>query len=105
MNRAIRRVAYVVVGLMLVIVGQLTYLQFLDAKTLQDDPRNSRTALRDVNRPRGEIVSADGEILARSTKVNDEYGWQRTYPFGSLYSETVGYQSVVVRSEEHTSEL
>ncbi|MFM7270943.1 MAG: peptidoglycan D,D-transpeptidase FtsI family protein [Actinomycetes bacterium] len=96
MNRAIRRVAYVVVGLMLVIVGQLTYLQFLDAKTLQDDPRNSRTALRDVNRPRGEIVSADGEILARSTRVNDEYGWQRTYPFGSLYAETVGYQSVVV---------
>ena len=96
MNRAIRRVAYVVVGLMLVIVGQLTYLQFIDAKTLQNDPRNSRTALRDVNRPRGEIVSADGEILARSTKVNDEYGWQRTYPFGSLYAQTVGYQSVVV---------
>ena len=68
MNRAIRRVAYVVVGLMLVIVGQLTYLQFIDARTLQDDPRNSRTALRDAEvavEPGGGLVEDGGEIRRR----------------------------------------
>ena len=98
MNRAVRRAGYVVVGLLLVLVGQLTYLQVFDAKKLADDPRNSRGYLRSFNRPRGEIVSADGAILARSVKVADQYGWQRRYPYTDLYAETVGYQSVVVGS-------
>jgi len=97
-NHAVRRAGYVVVALLLVLIGQLTYLQVFDAKKLADDPRNSRGYLRSFNRPRGEIVSADGEILARSTRVDDEYGWQRTYPFEDLFAQTVGYQSVVVGS-------
>jgi peptidoglycan glycosyltransferase len=97
-NHAVRRAGYVVVALLLILVGQLTYLQVFDAQSLQDDPRNSRGYLRSFNRPRGEIVSADGEILARSSRVDDEYGWQRTYPFGDLFAQTVGYQSVVVGS-------
>lgn len=98
MNRAVRRAGYVVVALLLVLVGQLTYLQVFDAKKLQDDPRNTRGYLRSFNRPRGEIVSGDGQILARSVKVGDQYGWQRTYPYEDLFAQTVGYQSVVVGS-------
>ena len=80
MNRAIKRVATAVIVMLLLLVGQLTYLQVIDAKELADDPRNSRTYLRDFTRPRGEIVSADGKILARSIPSNDEYELQRVYP-------------------------
>jgi peptidoglycan glycosyltransferase len=98
MNRAIRRVGYVVVALLLIIVGQLTYLQVIDSSKLANDPRNSRIFLRNFNRPRGKVISADGEVLAVSTRTNDEYGYQRTYPQGSLFAHTVGYQSVIIGS-------
>lgn len=98
MNRPIRRVAIAVVVLLLALIGQLTYLQIVDAKKLADNPRNSRNFLRDFTRPRGEIISADGKVLARSIPSKDEYGRQRVYPLGELFAQTVGYQSVVVGS-------
>lgn len=98
MNRSIARVGAAVIVLLLVLVAQLTYLQVLDANSLADDPRNSRTYLRDFTRPRGMIISADGRILARSVESDDEYERQRIYPFGELFAQVVGYQSVVVGS-------
>ena len=98
MNRAIGRVGFAVIALLLVLVGQLTYLQVIDAKKLADDPKNSRTYLKDFTRPRGEIISADGKVLAKSVASKDEYEFQRVYPYGDLFAQTVGYQSVVVGS-------
>lgn len=98
MNRGIRRVGVAVTVLLLVLVGQLTYLQIVDADRLDHDPRNLRSVLRDFNRPRGEIVAADGEVLARSEPSDDgtEFEYQRVYPFGGLTAQVVGYQSFVV---------
>ena len=98
MNRAIRRVGGAVVVLILVLVAQLTYLQIIDADNLENDPLNVRSALRDANRPRGEIRTADGVVLARSVPVDDgtEFKFQREYPEGALFSQIVGYQSFVV---------
>lgn len=98
MNRAIRRVGTAVVVLVLVLVAQLTWLQVIDADRLADDPRNTRAALRDANRPRGPIVTADGVVLARSVPVDDgtDFKYQREYPEGALFSQVVGYQSFVV---------
>jgi peptidoglycan glycosyltransferase len=62
MNRPIRRVGYAVVVLMLLLVGQLTYLQVVDADRLANDPRNVRPTLRAYNRARGQIITADGQI-------------------------------------------
>lgn len=98
MNRAIRRVGTAVVVLVLVLVAQLTWLQVIDADHLANDPRNTRAALRDANRPRGPIVTADGVVLARSVPVDDgtDFKYQREYPEGALFSQVVGYQSFVV---------
>jgi penicillin-binding protein A len=96
-NRAIGRVGIAMVVLMVILVAQLTYLQIVDANNLENDPRNVRSALRDANRPRGEIVTADGVVVAKSTRVNDgtEFKYQRSYPNGPLYAQIVGYQSFV----------
>ena len=95
MNRAIRRVGTAIVVLVLVLVGQLTYLQIIHADNLANDPRNVRAALRDINHPRGPIVTSDGVVVAKSDPATDskEFKFQRVYPLGSLYSEVVGYQS------------
>jgi peptidoglycan glycosyltransferase len=77
MNRAIRRVGIGVTVLVLLLVGQLTYLQVYDADNLANDPRNIRFQLRDFSKPRGRILTADGQIVARSVETGDELKFQR----------------------------
>ena len=98
MNRGIRRVGIAVTILIIVLVAQLTYLQIVDAKNLENNPLNVRAQLRDINRPRGDIVTADGEVAAKSVASNDntDFKYQRLYPLGPLMSQIVGYQSFVV---------
>jgi penicillin-binding protein A len=98
MNRGIRRVGIAVTVLILVLVAQLTYLQIVDAKNLENNPLNVRAQLRDINRPRGDIVTADGEVAAKSVPSTDhtDFKFQREYPLGTLMSHIVGYQSFVV---------
>jgi peptidoglycan glycosyltransferase len=98
MNRGIRRVGVAVTALLLVLIGQLTYLQIIHAENLDNDPRNTRSFLRDSNRARGDIVSADGEVLATSVESDDgtDFEYQRLYPLSGLTAQVVGYQSFVV---------
>lgn len=96
MTRSIRRVGLGVTVLLVALVAQLTYLQVVAADRLEDDPRNVRTLIRDFARPRGPIVTADGEIVARSVPVDDEFEFQREYPLGGLFAHVSGYQSFVV---------
>ena len=80
MNTGIRRVGIVMIVLFVGLVAQLTYLQVGRASRLDNDPRNARKFLRDIQRNRGPIVSGDGVILAKSVPSNDEYKYQRVYP-------------------------
>jgi penicillin-binding protein A len=109
MNTAIRKVAVVVVLLFVAIAAQLTYLQLVRASTLDKDPNNVRVSLRDQTQDRGDIVSADGSVLATSVPVKDQYKYQRTYPLGALFSDVVGYQSISLGNtgveSEYNSEL
>lgn len=96
MNHTIRQVGIVVVVLLLALVANLTYYQVVDAKKLANDPRNVRRLVRDFSKPRGDIRTADGQVVARSVPSNDLFKLQREYPLGSLFSQVVGYQSFVV---------
>jgi peptidoglycan glycosyltransferase len=95
-NRAIRRVGIALTTLVLVLVGQLTYLQVVDADNLANDPGNVRTRLRDYNRLRGSILTSDGQIVAESVPSSGEFQYQRRYPLGGLFAQVSGYQSFVV---------
>lgn len=95
MNAAIRRTGIGIVVLFIALAAQLTYLQVLRANELENDPGNVRNFLRDITRPRGAIVAADGAVLAESIEVDDEFEFQRTYPTVGLFAHIVGYQSIV----------
>ncbi len=95
MNRALRRTGIAVTILLLALVGQLTYLQVVAADRLANDPRNVRRATRDFSRPRGDIVTSDGVIVAHSVPSHDEFEYRRVYPEGPLYAQVSGYQSFV----------
>ncbi|MCZ7535621.1 MAG: penicillin-binding protein 2 [Acidimicrobiia bacterium] len=95
MNSGIRRVGAGMIVLFVALVGQLTYLQVWRAESLAEDPSNIRIFIRDIARPRGPILTADGEIVARSLDTGDELKQQRTYPLDSLFAHVAGYQSIV----------
>jgi peptidoglycan glycosyltransferase len=94
-NRPIRRVGYAVTVLILLLVAQLTYLQVVDADNLANNPKNVRHALKDFNRARGRILSADGQVLADETSTTGDFKYLRFYPQGDLFAHVVGYQSFV----------
>jgi len=94
-NRPIRRVGYAVTVLILLLVAQLTYLQVVDADNLAHNPKNVRGALKEYNRARGEILTADGQIVAQSLPTTGDFKYVRFYPQGGLYAHTAGYQSFV----------
>ena len=95
MNRPIRRVGYAVTVLILLLVAQLTYLQVVDADNLAHNPKNVRGQLKEYNRARGEILTADGQIVAQSLPTTGDFKYVRFYPQGGLYAHSAGYQSFV----------
>jgi len=98
MIRPIRKVGIACTMLILALAGQLTYLQVYKADDLSDDPRNVRKAIRDFERPRGDIITADGQVVARSVPDDadgDDFDLQREYPQADLFAHVVGYQSFV----------
>lgn len=93
MNKRIRRLAAVLLACYLVLFVQLNILQIGKEKQLNADPRNNRQTIRDFNRPRGPIVTADGVVVARTvpTPAGADYKYQREYPTGDLFSNITGY--------------
>jgi peptidoglycan glycosyltransferase len=96
MNIGIRRVGAAMMILFLGLVAQLTYLQVVHSSTLENSPGNARKFLRDISRPRGEIVTAEGIVLAKSVPVDDELKYQRVYnsSLKELFAHVVGFQSI-----------
>lgn len=93
MNRQIRRVGAVMIALFVLLFVQLNYLQVVRRDALANDPRNTRVAVRDFSRARGQILSADGTVLAASVPSDDEFERQRQYPTGELFAQVTGFFS------------
>jgi peptidoglycan glycosyltransferase len=96
MKIGIRRVGIAMTILFLGLVAQLTYIQVVSSDRLVADPNNARKFLRDISLPRGEIVTAEGVVLAKSVPTGDEFKYQRVYPpaTAKLFAQVVGYQSI-----------
>jgi peptidoglycan glycosyltransferase len=97
-NRSIRQVAVVLLGLFLVLFVQLNRVQVLDAESLREHPANTRAVFRDFARPRGPITTADGVVVARSVAVSGPLERLREYPLGERYAHITGYLSLNVGS-------
>jgi peptidoglycan glycosyltransferase len=94
MNTPLRRLATVVVAMFVVLMGAITWVQFLQAPTLNADQRNVRTLYREFGNARGPIVVGD-QAIASSVPIDDPFGYQRQYANGALYAPITGYYSVV----------
>ncbi len=91
MNDRLRRLTWVLAGLFLVLVGQLSYLQIIAANELVANENNGRTLAEERRFRRGAIFSREGSVLAESHPVDG--GFERTYPRGELFAPITGFSS------------
>ena len=88
---------------MLVLFGalflQLNVVQVLRADEYDNKPGNTRAVVRDYSRPRGQIVSADGAVLARSVEVAETDRRRREYPEHELFGHITGYFSLLYNKD------
>lgn len=93
MSRQIKVLGVVIMICYVAAFAKLNQVQVLQASDYNDRPENTRAQLRDFNRPRGDIVSADGVTLASSDERRSQLRFQRSYPEGPLFAHITGYYS------------
>ena len=92
MNKPIRVVAVFSLVLFLALLVNSTYLMYVRADGLSDDPRNRRIITAAFSRERGAILVGK-EAIARSVPSDDKYKFQRTYAQPLKYAPLTGYFS------------
>lgn len=90
MNRELKRVTILVFVMFLALFVASTIIQYAQADTLAEDPRNSRTLYESYNVERGPIL-VGGEPIASSQAADDNYRFQRVYANGPLYAPVTGF--------------
>ncbi len=75
-----------------VAMGNLAYVQVVQADDIQNREGNNHTLARQASRERGAILTSDNVTLAKSVK-KDDGTYSRTYPQKTLAAQTVGYYS------------
>ncbi len=81
MNRPIMRLFAFVAVLFALLVAFTSRWTVFEASSLRDNPLNARRLLEQERISRGEILAANGTVLARSVQGR-EGTYSRTYPTG-----------------------
>jgi penicillin-binding protein A len=100
MNRQIRLVGITIMVLFVALFIQLNYVQVLRANSISNNPLNGQRIVKEFNKTRGNIVSADGVTLADSVPTPDEqFAYLRQYPTGPLFAQVTGFFSFTYGAE------
>ena len=90
MTKELKRVSIVVLLMFLALFTSGTIIQVFAADELKADGRNARTLYASFSAERGPIL-VDGQPIAYSQPVDDDYKFQRVYTNGPLYAPVTGY--------------
>jgi len=111
MNNQIIKLFGFLVVLYALLFGFTSYWSVFDADSLEANIANKRPLLEEQQIDRGDILAADGSVIARSVPrgEGDDKVFVRRYPEGSLYGNPIGYsfvqQGQVGFELEHNDEL
>lgn len=87
----IRKAALFLLGLLVVLLVYLTYIQVVKGDFLASHPLNRRNSEAARYIQYGMIIDRNGEKLAYSEKNGDVF--KRKYPYGAIAANVVGYDS------------
>jgi peptidoglycan glycosyltransferase len=93
MNTSLRRIATMVMGMVVLLLINATITQVFRADALRADPRNQRVLLDEYSRQRGQIA-AGGQIMAYSVATDGRYRYLRVYPDAAAYAPVTGFYSL-----------
>jgi penicillin-binding protein A len=95
MKSRITGLTIIIVLLFGLILGQAWFVQVHRAAALNRSTSNPLVVQSSHLYPRGEILSTNGLVLAKSIRTKSTLDpWRRLYPFGALTSDVVGYSSI-----------
>jgi peptidoglycan glycosyltransferase len=92
-NRPILRLYGLVFVLFALLIAFTSRWTIFEASSLRANELNKRGLLQQVRIDRGEILAADGSVLARSVR-GQEGTYTRSYPAGALFTPAVGYSYI-----------
>jgi peptidoglycan glycosyltransferase len=90
MNTSLRRIAAVIMGLIVLLLANATLTQVFTADGLRSDPRNQRVLLDEYSRQRGQIT-AGGQLFAYSTSTNGHFRFLRVYQNPEVFAPVTGF--------------
>jgi peptidoglycan glycosyltransferase len=88
-KKPVFNIIYIFMGLILLMMGYFSYFIFARSNEVINSPYNRRQAVLAERIVRGEIISADGQVLAQ-TLIDEEGNEIREYPFGEVFAHVVG---------------
>ena len=92
MNKPIRTISVFCLVLFAALMVNVTYLQFWQASSLDENPLNRRVIEAAYSQERGAILVGRNPV-AESKPSNDRYDYLRTYPSPLMYAPVTGYFS------------
>ncbi|KOV88908.1 penicillin-binding protein 2 [Nocardia sp. NRRL S-836] len=94
MNTPLRRVGFAMMVMILLLLGNATWVQVINADQWRKDSHNRRVLLDEYARKRGLIMASDGMVIADVKETTDRLRYLRTYTAGPQYAPVTGYLSV-----------
>lgn len=91
-NREFAVITYLFLAVFVCMMGYFAYFQFVKSEDFINSPYNKRQDLFAKSVSRGEIISADGKILADNV-VDSAGNETRRYPYGDVFAHVVGYST------------
>lgn len=88
-KKPVYNIAFIFLGLYVIMLGYYSYFLMLKSKEVIDNPYNRRQEVLADRVIRGQILSADKKVLAR-TAVDDEGNEIREYPYAEIFAHVVG---------------
>lgn len=88
-KKAVLNTIYIFLGMFVLMMGYFTYFLIAKSNEVINSSYNKRQEVLSERIVRGEILSSDGEVLAR-TIVNSEGNETREYPYGEVFAHVVG---------------
>lgn len=87
-----RRAATFCLLLVLALIGQASYVQVFEAKSLDDNPANQRQTIQRYAQPRGNILVGPDPVTG-STPTGGRFDYKRSYTDGPMWAAVTGYSS------------
>ncbi|MEV6716521.1 penicillin-binding protein 2 [Lentzea sp. NPDC051208] len=94
MNTPLRRVGMAMMVMIVLLLGNATWVQVINADEWRKNAYNRRVLLDEYARKRGLITVADGTVIADVKETSDRLRYLRTYNSGPAYAPVTGYLSV-----------